>query len=120
MSEEEGSPPSPQQASKDSSPPPSSAGASVVDKILKLKKKERASKDKDTAKEKKKKRSRALNDDEPKFSRFEAVASEVRGRAAQGGRLRCNVLADACRHRAVTKRVMWTMRSARWRNTTAK
>ncbi len=73
MSDGESSPPPPSKTKKETSPPPSSGGAAVADKTIKRKSKDRAPKDKD----KKKKRSRAFGDDEPRWSRFEAVASEV-------------------------------------------
>ena len=49
---------------------------------MKRRNKERSQEDKGSAKEKKKKRSRGFGDDEPKISRFKAVASEVRPRSA--------------------------------------
>ena len=80
MSDVETSPPPARQSAKQSpSPPPTSGSASVVEKILKRKNKDGAQKEKDKAKESKKKRARAaaVDDDRGRFSRFEAVASEV-------------------------------------------
>ena len=91
MSDVETSPPPARQSAKQSpSPPPTSGSASVVEKILKRKNKDGAQKEKAKAKESKKKRkaeakeskkkrsrAAAVDDDRGRFSRFEAVASEV-------------------------------------------
>ena len=77
----------------DDDDPPTSGSASAVDNILKRKNKDRAPK----CKESKKKRGRAgaVDDDRGRFSRFEAVASEVialsfeSARAAQAAKDSC-------------------------------
>lgn len=98
-----------------SSPPPASkaaAGSSVAGKILKRRNKERSQQDKGSSKEKKKKRSRGFGDDEPRFSRFEAVASEVRSRAMLIDRLVLScVMRVLCRE--VMKKVMLMTRSVK-------